>query len=449
MENKKEITGRSVLAYGMGGFGRQSLYIIQNTFLLYYFVSVAGLNSAAVGIMMMLAKVWDAINDPIMGSLVDNTHSKYGKVRPYILYGSIPLAVCFFAMFAIPQGFSQTGKMVWATVFYVATGMLFTLVEVPSQTLLVRLTDDSSERMRLARAKSVIGTFGVILPPVVIPLIMEKVSNQWLAYAVSVGAFSVLIAVTYLMTFADTKERVELNDNSHIGLFQGLNALFANRYYRKYTISYFVYGAASAVMNGVMMFYFVARYQNATLTTMLALIMMVGMFGASIFGKNISDRFGKAKTCIGGLCLSIAGLLLRVVTGEATMLIMVGGIFCYSVGVALYMACLWPMIGDAIDYGELQSGIRPESMAFADVTLISKIGEGISAALMGVVLGVIGYVQDAEIQTASTVLGLQHLRSTVPLAFVVIMLVILLGNDMDKKHAEYEQQLAAQHSAVL
>lgn len=166
-----------------------------------------------------------------MGSLVDSTHSKYGKVRPYILYGSIPLAVCFFAMFAIPQGFSQTGKMVWATVFYVATGMLFTLVEVPSQTLLVRLTDDSSERMRLARAKSVIGTFGVILPPVVIPLIMEKVSNQWLAYAVSVGAFSVLIAVTYLMTFADTKERVELNDNSHIGLFQGLNALFANRYY--------------------------------------------------------------------------------------------------------------------------------------------------------------------------------------------------------------------------
>ncbi len=447
MENKN-ITRKSVLAYGMGGFGRQSLYIIQNTFLLYYFVSVAGLNSAAVGIMMMLAKVWDAINDPIMGSLVDNTHSKYGKVRPYILYGSVPLAVCFFAMFAIPQGFGQTDKMIWATLFYVATGMLFTLVEVPSQTLLVRLTDDSSERMRLARAKSVIGTFGVILPPVVIPLIMEKASDQWLAYATSVGVFAVVIAVTYLITFAGTKERVELNEGSHIGLFHGLKVLFANKYYRKYTISYFVYGAASAVMNGVMMFYFIARYQKATLTTMLALIMMVGMFGASIFGKNISDRFGKARTCIGGLCLSIVGLLLRIVTGDATMPIMVGGIFCYSVGVALYMACLWPMIGDAIDYSELQSGIRPESMAFAGVTLISKIGEGISTALMGIVLGIIGYVQDAEMQTSSTVLGLQHLSSTVPLIFVVIMLLILLTNDMDKKHAEYEQQLTAQRNVA-
>lgn len=446
--NDKTITRKSVLAYGMGGFGRQSLYIIQNTFLMYYFVSVAGLNSAAVGVMMMLAKVWDAINDPIMGSLVDNTHSKYGKVRPYILYGAVPLALSFFAMFAIPQGFSQTGKMIWATVFYVATGMLFTLVEVPSQTLLVRLTDDSGERMRLARAKSVIGTFGVILPPVVIPLIMEKVSNQWLAYASSVGVFAVLIAVTYLMTFAGTRERIDVGGDVHIGLFTGLKALFSNKYYRKYTISYFVYGAAQAVLNGVMMFYFVARYHNATLTTVLALIMMVGMFGASIFGKNISDKFGKAKTCIGGLILSIAGLLLRVVTGDATMFIMIFGIFCYSVGVALYMACLWPMIGDAIDYGELQTGLRPESMAFAGVTLISKIGEGISAALMGFVLAAIGYVQDAEVQTSGAVLGLQHLSSTVPLVFVVIMLAILLTNDMDKKHAEFEKELAEKRSTT-
>jgi glycoside/pentoside/hexuronide:cation symporter, GPH family len=202
-------------------------------------------------------------------------------------------------------------------------------------------------------------------------------------------------------------------------------------------------------MNGVMLFYFVARYQNATLTTMLSLIMMVGMFGASIFGKNLSDKFGKAKTCIGGLCLSIFGLLLRVVTGDATMFIMIFGIFCYSVGVALYMACLWPMIGDAIDYGELQSGLRPESMAFAGVTLISKIGEGISTALLGTALTFIGYEQNADVQTQGAVLGLQHLSSTVPLIFVIIMLIILLTNDMDKKHAEYEKELAAHRKATV
>lgn len=441
------ITKKSVIAYGMGGFGRQALLLIQSTFLMYYFVSVAGLDATWVGIMMMCAKVWDAINDPIMGSLVDNTHSKYGKVRPYILYGAVPLGLFFFGMFAIPMGLSQTAKMVWATVTYIGTGMLITLVEVPSQTLLVRLTDDSSERMRLARSKSLIGTFGVILPPVLIPVITDKAENQWLAYAVCVGVFSVLISVCYLITFAGTKERIDTANDKPIGLFAGLKALFANKYYMKYTLSYLLYGGAHALISGVIMFYLTARYNSASLTTLLSLIMMVGMFGASVFGKTLSDHFGKAKTCIYGLILSIAGLVLRIVTADYNLAIIIIGIFMYSVGAALFMACLWPMVGDAIDYSELKSDMRPESMAFAGVTLISKIGEGISAALLGIALDAIGYVKEATVQSASAVTGLRHLGSTVPLFFMVGMLLVLLTNDMDKKHAEYQKALENKRKA--
>lgn len=435
------LTRKSVIAYGMGGFGRQALLLIQSTFLMYYFVSVAGLDSTQVGIMMMCAKVWDAINDPIMGSLVDNTHSKYGKVRPYILYGAVPLGVFFFGMFAIPMGLSQTAKMVWATITYVGTGMLITLVEVPSQTLLVRLTNDSSDRMRLARSKSLIGTFGVILPPVLIPIITDKAENQWLAYAVCVGAFSALVSVCYLITFVGTRERIDATNDKPIGLFTGLKVLFSNKYYIKYTLSYLLYGGAHALISGVIMFYLTARYNSASLTTLLSLIMMVGMFGASVFGKTLSDHFGKAKTCIYGLVLSIVGLALRIVTADYNLAIIIIGIFMYSVGAALFMACLWPMVGDAIDYSELKSGMRPESMAFAGVTLISKIGEGISTALLGVALDAIGYVSDSAIQSESTITGLRHLGSTVPLFFVVGMFLILLTNDMDKKHAEYEMDL--------
>lgn len=441
------ISKKSVIAYGMGGFGRQALMIIQSTFLMYYFVSVAGLDATAVGIMMMCAKVWDAINDPIMGSLVDNTHSKYGKVRPYILYGAVPLGLMFFGLFAIPMGLSQTAKMIWATVTYIGTGMLITLVEVPSQTLLVRLTDNSSDRMRLARSKSLIGTFGVILPPILIPVITDKASNQWLAYAVCIGAFAVAISVCYLITFAGTKERVDTGNEKPIGLFTGLKALFSNKYYMKYTLSYLLYGGAHALISGVIMFYLTARYHSASLTTVLSMIMMVGMFGASLFGKNLSDLWGKDKTCIFGLILSVAGLVLRIVTADYNLAIIIIGIFLYSVGAALFMACLWPMVGDAIDYGELKSDMRPESMAFAGVTLISKIGEGISAALLGIALDAIGYVKDAAVQSPSTIAGLRHLGSTVPLVFMVGMLLVLLTNDMDKKHGQYQEALRQKREA--
>lgn len=445
---RSTITRKSVLAYGMGGFGRQTLLIIQSTFLMYYFVSVAGLDATWVGIMMMCAKVWDAINDPIMGSLVDNTHSKYGKVRPYILYGAVPLGLFFFAMFAIPMGMSPMAKKIWATVTYVGTGMLITLVEVPSQTLLVRLTDDSSERMRLARSKALIGTFGVILPPVLIPVLTDKAQNQWLAYAVCVGGFAAASTVCYLITFAGTRERIQTAEDKPIGLFDGLKALFSNKYYRKYTLSYLLYGGAQALISGVVMFYLTARYHSASLTTVLSLIMMVGMFGASMFGKNLSDRFGKAKTCIYGLTLSVTGLALRIVTADYNLAIIIIGIFMYSVGASLFMACLWPMVGDAIDYGELKSGMRPESMAFAGVTLISKIGEGISAALLGIALDAIGYVKDSAVQSASAVTGLRHLGSTVPLIFVVGMLLVLMTNDMDKKHDAYQKALEEKRSSA-
>lgn len=445
---QQAISKKSVLAYGMGGFGRQALLIIQSTFLMYYFVSVAGQDATAVGLMMMCAKVWDAINDPIMGSLVDNTHSKYGKVRPYILYGAVPLGLLFFGMFAIPMGLSQTAKMIWATVTYIGTGMLITLVEVPSQTLLVRLTDDSADRMRLARSKSLIGTFGVILPPVLIPVITDRAENQWLAYAVCVGAFAAVAAVCYLITFAGTLERISTAGDKPVGLFAGLKALFSNKYYCKYTLSYLLYGGSQALINGVIMFYLTARYNSASLTTVLSLIMMVGMFGAAMFGKNLSDRFGKAKTCILGLSLSVVGLVLRVVTADYNLAVIIAGIFMYSVGASLFMACLWPMVGDAIDYSELKNDLRPESMAFAGVTLISKIGEGISAALLGIALDAIGYVKGAAVQSASAVTGLRHLGSTVPLLFIVGMLLVLLTNDMDKKHAEYQAALQQKRAAA-
>lgn len=432
---------RSVYAFGMSGFGRQVFYIIQNTFLMYYFVSVAGLNATSVGIMMMLAKVWDAINDPIMGTVVENTRSRFGKVRPYLLFGSIPLGLFFAAMFAIPQSLSPAGKMAWATVTYIGVGMLFTLVEVPSQTLLVRITDNSSDRMRLSRSKEIIGTFGVILPPVLIPVLSTKMSNEWVAYAVCVGAFALLMSASYLLAFAGTRELPDRGQQQKINLFTGLKILFTNKYYVKYIMSYLLYGGVSALISGVIMFYVTAKFNQPTLTTLLSLIMMVSMFGAAVVAKPISDKLGKAKTSVLGLGAAVAGLVFRVVFGDASIIVLVIGLFVYCAGVSLYIACLWPMIGDAIDYSELRSGMRPESMAFASVTLISKIGEGISAAILGILLDVIGYSSSAAQQTEEAIVGLHHIGSTIPLALCVVILIILLTNDMDRRYSEYRAQL--------
>ncbi|MGN1016870.1 MAG: MFS transporter [Faecousia sp.] len=187
MEKERTLSKRSILAYGFGEFSRQGSGIVQSTFLLFYLVNYAGLKATYVGIMMMLAKIWDAINDPIMGTIVDNTNSKHGKVRPYLLYCSIPSGLFLLMLFAVPSGLSDVAKMIWVTVAYVGTGMLMTMVDVPYNTLMVRVTDSSQERMRMARSKGLIGTLGVLLPSMVIPMITGKASNVGTAYSIGVG----------------------------------------------------------------------------------------------------------------------------------------------------------------------------------------------------------------------------------------------------------------------
>ncbi|MDL2328073.1 glycoside-pentoside-hexuronide (GPH):cation symporter [Ruminococcaceae bacterium OttesenSCG-928-A11] len=442
MDSKTNVLSRgTVLSFGFGEFSRQASAIIQSTFLLFYLVNYAGLKATPVGIMIMVAKIWDAINDPIMGTIVDNTNSKYGKVRPYLLYGSVPAALFLLMLFTIPQGLSPTWKMIWATVAYVGTGMLTTLVDVPYNTLMVRITNSSEQRMRLARSKGIIGTIGVLLPALVIPIFTESVANPARGYAISVGIMAVAIAGAYLTVFKGTRETINTNDTNKLNFFAGLKTLFANKYWVKMVVSYTVYGVTYALSSGVMMFYVTAKYNNAALTTILMGMMMVAMVGASVVSKPLTDRLGKVKTVTLGLIVGIAGMVLRIISGDPSFAIMVIGTFCYGFCASIFTTCLMPMVSETVDYGELKTGIRVESLSFAGLTLASKTGQGVATAVLAVLLDAVGYIEGAGAQSEGVINGLLHIGATGPMVVLAIMLVVMLTYDMDKKYPDYIAQL--------
>lgn len=441
MEKEKTLSKKSILAYGFGEFSRQGSGIVQSTFLLFYLVNYAGLKATYVGIMMMLAKIWDAINDPIMGTIVDNTNSKYGKVRPYLLYCSIPSGLFLLMLFAVPSGMSDLAKMIWVTVAYVGTGMLMTMVDVPYNTLMVRVTDSSQERMRMARSKGLIGTLGVLLPSMVIPMITGKASNVGMAYTIGVGIFAALFAASYLIVFAGTRETITVQKENRLNIWDGLRTLFSNKYYVKMVLVYLVYGASYSITSGVMMFYVTAKYNNAMLTSILMVFMFISMMGATAVSKPLTDKLGKVKTVILGLLIGAIGLGLRVITRDFSPVIMIFGIFCYGIGASLYTTCLFPMTSETVDYGELKTGVRVESLSFAGMTLASKTGQGIATALIAFLLDTIGYVEGAGAQGESVVNGLMHIGATLPAVVLLAMVVVLLTYDMDKRHSQYKAQL--------
>ena len=440
MENKGKLSTISVAAFGMGDFGKQCLKLIMGSYMMFYFVTVTGLSASAVGVMMMVAKIWDAINDPMMGYIVDNTHSKYGKVRPYLLYVPIPLAICYIAMFAIPQSLSMTGRMVWATVAYIGTGMAFTAIDIPGQTLMMRMTTDNGDRMRLQRSKMIVGTVACALPPILIPSLIAKSDNLWNLFAVMVTVFVVIAVACYWLMFAGTRETVD-TPAAKIGVFDAIKVLARNKYYLRNVLAYLVYGIGYTLLNGMMLFYIIAKFQDASLATFGATMMMVGMLLSSIICKNVAVKFGKIKTSVFAMVLSLAGFALRFVMHDSVYTVMAIWLFLHGAAVTFYNACLQPMVAETVDYGELKTGVRVESFSFAGLTLTSKIGDALGTAFVGFLLDGIGYVRDAATQTEAVVNSLHYAHIFAPAAAMLIILLIYATCDMDKKYPEYREAL--------
>lgn len=440
-KNPDRLSTASVLSYGMGGLGRQCISLIMSSYLMYYYVTVAGLNPTKIGIMMMFAKIWDGVNDPLMGAVMENTHTRYGKTRPYLLFAALPLSLFFAGMFAIPQGMSETMKMVWATATYIGTETLLTMVEIPSQTLMMRMSDDSSDRMRLQRSKSVIETVGCMLPPMLIPSFLDSSTNLWKTFATVIAGFSLIVLVSTWVSFFGTKEKVDDGPAKKVNVITSVKTLFVNKYYRKYIFSYLFYGGSYSMITGVMMFYITAKYNSTLLSTVTSLVMMAGMFISSIFAKNVADKLGKVKTSALGMAIALGGLLLRMVLQDGVFAVMCGGLCIYGVGISLFMTCLQPMVAETVDYGELTTGVRVESMSFAGVTLTRKIGDGIGTALVGFLLDAVGYAEGAATQTASAISGLHMINVVLPSVCIAAILVIMLTNNMDKKYPEYISEL--------
>lgn len=148
--------------YGVGEFGQQLSVLTLNLYLLYFYTNVLGISGKAAGILMLVARIWDAINDPMMGMIIDNTHSKHGKCRPYLLYCAVPAGLFLFLTFFAPN-LSNTGKLVWAYVTYIGQGMLYTATGISYTSLMSRISDKPMDRVALNQSRAFISMFAAIV----------------------------------------------------------------------------------------------------------------------------------------------------------------------------------------------------------------------------------------------------------------------------------------------
>ena len=410
-----------------------------SAFLLFYYTDYAGVSAMAVGTIMMISRVFDGISDIIMGVIVDRTHSRFGKARPWILRMCIPFAISGILMFSVPASWSSTPKLVYVFITYnLVSTVIYTAINVPYSALNALMTQDPYERSVLSIFRHLLATAGTLtINTFTLPLV-EYFGNNASAWTKTFVVFGFVSIAAFLCTFFGTKERVRANEageqkvEENVPFVTGIKALFQNKYWIMMTGMLALFFLMYSVNGGATVYYAkdILGDKNlvSTINGIFNIVQILGMFFIAMLVK----KFGKRNVFSLGLILDIIGMLVLNFLGGFMPVIVVSSVI-RGIGNACGGATMWAMVSDTIDYGEWKTGYRTEGLVNSACSFGYKIGNGIGSALLGVILEVGGYVGNAAAQTASALTSIRICFVWIPIAVYACGLIIMKFYHLDKE----------------
>lgn len=437
---KEKLTFRKILerfSYGCGDFGCNIIYTAMSVYLMFYYTDYAGVSSAAVGVIMLISRVFDGVSDIIMGVIVDRTKSRFGKARPWLLRMCIPFAVSGVLLFSVPTGWSSAAKLVYVFVTYnLVSTVVYTAINVPYSALNALMTQDPYERSVLSIFRNLLATAGTLtINTFTLPLVelFGNTASAWTKAFVVLGAVAV---AAFLINFFGTKERVRpaVKDGQvkDVPFTTGVKALFQNKYWIMMTGLLALFFLMYSVNGGATVFYAKDILGDKNLVTTINGIFNVVQIVSMFFIAMLVKRFSKRNVFALGLVFDIVGMLVLNYSGGAMNLIVISSVI-RGVGNACGGATMWAMVSDTIDYGEWKTGYRTEGLVNSACSFGYKIGNGIGSAVLGLILEVGGYVGEAAVQTAEALFSIEVCFVWIPIAVYVCGLIILKFWHLDQE----------------
>jgi GPH family glycoside/pentoside/hexuronide:cation symporter len=405
---------REKLGYGLGDTASHFVWDMVGFWLLFFYTDVYKIPAAAAGTIMLIARFWDMAIDPVIGVVSDRTQTRWGKFRPYILFGAGPYAVLSILTFTTPN-FGETGKIIYAGATYVLLMTAYALVNLPYSSLAAVMSSDTYERAGLNTYRFICAFIGQFVVTG-LALTLAKFfggGDKAQGFQYTVILFGVLSLVFFFITFASTKERVQPSIALPSSLKEDLKNLLKNTPWIILACVGIVSFIMFAIQNSAIAYYFKYYIGKEDSVQLFNVIGTVALIAALPLSKPLAKRFGNRNVFIASSILSgifFSAIFLPGRNSVVTINILnVLAKMTYAPAVPL----IWTMIADAADYSEWKSGRRATGLYFSAATFAQKAGWGIGAAIAGWLLTVFNYVPDA-VQTARALFGIKLLVSVVP-----------------------------------
>lgn len=440
---------RTLTGYGIGDFGLNIYWNTVSIWLVFWYTMVVGIEPGVAGTIFFIGMIWDSISDPIVASYAERVRSRHGTYRPFILYGSFGVAICFGFLFWVPP-FSGLTLLVALIAINVVFRTSYTLVAIPYAALSARISYDSVERMEFTGVRMFFAFAGLLFVSSQFPQLIRYFSNgseySEQGFIIASGVGAVIATVALIFCFLGTREkplpkstvRARLSPSQIWQLLRENSAL-------KILLTIIVLKSGAMACMNISLVFFIVSNQPAfaskeLVLTAFAIATMAGIPLWTVFIRQI----GKKRTWV--FCSALIAV-------SGAHMLLFGPYLAYQVPVQIivfglcsgaFSVLLWSFIPDMVEFGQMASGKRSEGVVFGSVLVVQKLSGGFMGFVVGNVLGLIGYNKDASIQSAEVGQGLIAFLAICPALMLFLSIVPVLLLPLDRRiHADIVESLSA------
>ena len=479
-----KLSFREKAGYGFGDAAANFVFQTMLYFQLGFYTDVFGISAAAAGTLLLVGRFWDALFDPFMGAVADRTNTRWGKFRPWVLWSAIPFGLIFFLAFTTP-GFDAAGKLVYAYITYILLMTVYSVNNLPYSALNGVMTGDVNERTSLSAYRFFLAMAAAfVVQGLTLPLVAKfGQGNAAHGWSMTIGLFSLLCVVFFVITFFSAKERVHPDPKQKSSPLKDYAALLKNKpWISMFILTLFLF-ITLAMWGSAMFYYFNYYVDKESLRTFLDSVGLVASGPVTGWWKQILDAFGlivreggTGVASVGfslfnmvGQVLTLVGVLLSTMLAAryGKKMVYLVGLFSTTIFTALFIVLpqdavrsvfvlnlfrslaygptiplLWAMMADVADFAEWKTHRRATGVVFAGIVFALKAGLGLGGAVCGWLLAAYNYVPNA-VQSEQALFGIRMTASIYPAITFFIGVVALAFYSITKKlNLQIQDELA-------
>ena len=451
MEDKMKLSGAAKASYGLGAVGKDMVYMLSASYVLYYFQDILGVSAAAMGIILMAARVFDAFNDPIMGAIVAKTKTKWGKFRPWLLIGTITNAIVLALMFSAPPAINGSGLVAYAAVTYILWGVTYTMMDIPYWSMIPAFTEGGKEREGLTTlARSCAGVGSAIITIITVMSVsalghlfggagitdreVERIGFSY--FSIAIALLFVIFTVVCCL-FVKEKSTVDMKTASIGEMFK---ALIQNDQAMAVVVAIVIVNCSIYITSNLVIYFFKYDFGGTGWRGDYTLFSTFGggiqILAMMLLYPFLRKFFTSIKIYFISMGMAIVGYISLLILASTAMnnvfLLFIPGFFIFAAN-GMLSVITTVFLANTVDYGELKNNRRDESVIFSMQTFVVKLASGISALIAAIALQVLSLSNDTA-ETATEIdysagvvlsqkMGLRMTMTIIPIIGLVFAII--------------------------